>query len=159
TRLALVSGRTPRRPSALTAGLRTGAALLGPGRDVAVARRDLRAEVTGAKRAVAAGRQARRPVDGLDSIVRELRAQAHALDVDLSVIATEPDRGIRRQLLAAQQERIALVRRACGQVRRGVVLAGAATTAPLLRAVVDELNDEVLGLGLRARAYAELTRR
>lgn len=156
TRLAELTRRAPRQPS-LAARLREGAALLGPGREVAVVRRDLRAEVTGAERAVTAGRLARRPVDGLDSIVRGLRDQAHALDVDLAVIASEPDGRVRRQLLAAQQERLSLLRHACGQVRHGVVLAGAATTTPLLRSTVDELNEEVVALRLRARAYAELT--
>jgi hypothetical protein len=115
--------------------------------------------VTGAIRAVAAGRQAGRPVEALGSIARRLDEQARALDVDLAVIAAEPDPRSRSRLLAAQEDRVILLRRACAEVRRGVLLAGTATTAPLLASMVDELNDEVILLGLRARAYAELTHR
>jgi hypothetical protein len=119
-------------------------------------RRDLITDVIGAQRAVAVGRDAGRPVHGLDSIVRRLSEQARALDVDLRVVAAEPDRGLRRRLLAGQAERVALLRHACGQVRQGVLLAGSATTAPLLGPLVEELDEELLALGLRAHAYREL---
>ena len=141
------------------AGVRLRAAIPGAGRDVAIIRRDLRADVAAAGRAVSAGRQAGRPVDGLAGIVRRLQEQGAHLDIDLSIIGTEPDRHIRRRLLAAQDERVALLRRACGDVRRGVLLAGGVTTGPLLQPVVDDLNDEVTALGLWASAYAELTAR
>jgi hypothetical protein len=157
SRLVSASGTSLAASVTAPARVKARAAVPGPGRDVAVVRRDVRAEVTGAERAVSTGRQAGRPVEGLGSIVRRLREQAHALDVDLAVIASEPDRRIRRQLLAAQGERVVLLRRACGEVRRGVLLAGSATTAPLLSSMMNELNDEVIALGLRARAYAELT--
>lgn len=139
------------------ARVRGQAAVPGPGREVAVVRRDLRADIAGADRAVSTGGKAGRPVEGLDNIVRRLREQAWALDVDLALIASEPDRRTRRHLLAAQTDRVVLLRRACGEVRRGVLIAGSANTAPLLHSTVEELNEEVTALALRARAYAELS--
>lgn len=133
------------------------AASPGAGRAVAIVRRDLRRDVTGAVRAVDVGRRAGRPVEALGAIARRLDEQAKVLDVDLAVLAAEPDPRTRRRLLAAQEGRISLLRRACGEVRRGVLLAGTTTTAPLLASMVDDLNDEIILLGLRARAYAELT--
>jgi hypothetical protein len=133
------------------------AASPGAGRAVAIVRRDLRRDVTGAVRAVDVGRQAGRPVEALGAIARRLDEQATVLDVDLAVLAAEPDPRTRRRLLAAQESRISLLRKACGEVRRGVLLAGTITTAPLLASMVDDLNDEIILLGLQARAYAELT--
>jgi hypothetical protein len=151
--------RRTRRAVSVAVSARTNrvrAVVPGPGREVAALRRDLQADVAGAGRAVTAGRQAGRPVEALGGITRRLAEQARALDVDLAVIGAEPDRSARRQLLAAQQERVALLRRSCAQVRRGVLLAGSVTTAALLPSLVADLDDEVVLLGLRARAYAEL---
>jgi len=144
------------RTSATAAPIR--ACVPGPGREVALMRRDLAREVGGAARAVTAGWRDGRPVEGLASIVGRLSQQARSVDVDLAVAAAEPDRGARGALLAAQAERLVLIRRACMQVRRGVTLAGSATTAPLLDAVLEELDDEVVALGLRVDAYRELIR-
>ncbi|MCU1593754.1 MAG: hypothetical protein JWO12_1146 [Frankiales bacterium] len=157
SRLLPAAGTSLTRSLSAPMRVRARAAVPGPGREVAVVRRALRADVAGADRSVSTGRQAGRPVEGLGSIVRRLREQAHVLDVDLAVIASEPDRRVRQQLLRTQDGRVLLLRRACAEVRRGVLLAGSATTAPLLSSMVDDLNDEVIALGLRARAYAELT--
>lgn len=131
----------------------------GPGRAVALARRDLLVDLTGTVRAVRAGRQAGRPVEGLEFIVRRLSEQARAADVDLAVIAAEPDRAAQRMLLAEQADRLILLRRAFGQIRRGVLLAGSNATAPVLSSMIDELSDEVIALGLRAQAHRELAGR
>jgi hypothetical protein len=139
------------------ARVRVQAVVPGAGREVAVVRHGLRTDIAGAHRAVSTGVQAGRPVEGLNGIVRRLREQARALDVDLAVIASEPDRRTRRQLLAAQSDRVTLLRCACAEVRRGVLVAGSATTAPPLHSMVDDLNEEITALGLRARAYAELS--
>lgn len=133
------------------------AAVPGAGRDVAVVRRDLRRDVAGTTRAVAAARAAGRPVASLETVIRRLGEQAQAVDVDLLVVGAKPDTAVRRRLLAAQAERVALLQRACGQVRRGVVLAGESTTAPLLAGLLDELEEEVIALGLRAAAHRELS--
>jgi hypothetical protein len=124
-------------------------------REVATVRRDLLADLTGAKRAVAAGREAGRPMARLDSVVCRLTEQARQLDVDLLVVAAEPDPLERRGLLAAQADRVALFRRACGEVRRGVLLAGSTSTGPLLTSMGADLNDEIFALGLQAQAYQE----
>ena len=140
-----------------SARIRAVAAVPGPARQAAVIRRDLRADLTGAQRAVSTGRRAGRPIQSLDSIMQGLHEHARDLDVDLALIASEPDRRTRQQLLAAQHERVQFLRQACRQVRRVVQLAGSAIPAPLLRSLIDELNDEVTALSLKARAYAELT--
>lgn len=129
-----------------------------PGRSHAVAglRCDLHRDVRGATQAVAVGLEAGRPVQSLSAVANRLQRSAASIDVDLAIIAAEPDVSRRRDLLAEQHERIETVRRACEQVRRGVLLAGSATTGPLLPGVVDDLNDEVIRLGLWARAHHEL---
>jgi hypothetical protein len=124
-------------------------------REVATVRRDLLADLTGAKRAVAAGREAGRPMARLDSVVCRLTEQARQLDVDLLVVAAEPDPLERRGLLAAQADRVALFRRVYGEVRRGVLLAGSTSTGPLLTSMGADLNDEIFALGLQAQAYQE----
>lgn len=133
------------------------AVLPGPGRAIARVRRELALDVRGARRAVTAGRDAGRPVQGLQSVLARLTEQARALDVDLAVIGNEPDRLARQRLLGAQAERLTLLRRACAEVRRAVLLAGSVSTQGLLRSMENDLNDEVIALALRARAYVELT--
>jgi hypothetical protein len=130
--------------------------LPGSSRAAAAVRRDLDRDLRGAAQAVAAGLAAGRPVEPLRTITIRLRRTAADIDVDLAVIAAEPDPVVQRQLLAEQAERVASVRRACAQVRRGVLLAGSATTGPLLDQVVEELGDEIIRLGLWAQAHREL---
>lgn len=175
---ALPSRRAPRQRAALRprVGPRPGAAavlglagrsvpaltvrasLPGRSRQVARVRLALRDDVRGAGQALSMGQQAQRPVEGLHTVMQQLREQARALDVDLSVIAREPDRRIRRELLAAQQDRLMPLSRACGEVRRAVLLSGSLSTAPLLRSIESDLEDEVTALALRVEAMAELTR-
>jgi hypothetical protein len=141
------------------ARVRVRAKVPGPGRQVAAVRRDLLGDLAGVKRAVAAGRDAGRPVAGLDSVVRRLTEQARQLDVDLVVVAAEPDALERRRLLAGQADRVALLHRAYADVRLGVLLAGSTSSVPLLTSMVADLNDEIVGLGLQAQAYQELSNR
>ncbi len=148
-------------PALLPAGARpwVRATLPGSTLDVATLRRELRDDLRGAASAVEAGRRARRPVDGLSAVLPRLVEQARALDLDLRVVASEPDRARRRQLLAVQADRVRVLRVACAEVRRGVLLAGSATPAPLLPQLMEDVEDEVTALGLRARAYEELAAR
>ena len=130
--------------------------LPGRARAVAALRRDLHRDVQGAAEAVAVGLEAGRPVQPLAAIASRLQRSAASIDVDLAIVGAEPDPRRRRALLDDQQARIETVRRACEQVRRGVLLAGSVTTGALLPGVVDDLNDEVIRLGLWAKAHHEL---
>lgn len=161
TRLAtLRSAPLQRRPMAFGRGLvEVQAWLPGPARQVAAVRRDVRRDVAAAVRAVQAGRAAGRPVDELVPLTGRLRRAAANLDLDLSVIGSEPAAADRRELLAAEGQRIAVLGRSCGQVRRAVLLAGSATTGPLLPQLVDELDDQLVRLSLWAQAHAELSGR
>ncbi len=127
--------------------------LPGPGRQVTAIRRDLGRDVAAAVRAVQAGRAAGRPVEELVPLTARLRRAAAELDLDLSVIAAEPDAIGRGDLLAAERERIAVLRRSCSQLRRAVLLAGSATSGAQL---IEEVDDELVRLGLWAQAHAEL---
>lgn len=159
-RAGLPTSWTTVRPSqahsAFAAGVRARACLPGPAQQVALVRRGLARDVAGTARAVQAGQQAGRPVQGLAGVVRRLYEPARALDVDLAVIAAEPDPDARQGLLAAQSERLELLRHTCAQVRHGVLLAGSPSAGPLLRTLTGELNDELVALGLRAQAHQEL---
>lgn len=130
--------------------------LPGPARQVTAIRRDLGRDVAAAVRAVQAGRAAGRPVEELVLLTARLRRAAAELDLDLSVIAAEPDEIGREDLLAAERERIAVLRRSCSQLRRAVLLAGSATSGAQLPQLVDEVDDELVRLGLWAQAHAEL---
>ena len=127
----------------------------GDGRQVATVRRDVQADLRGAQRAVAAGRRSGRPVDDLARLTARLADQVRDLDTDLAVVASETDRDRRARLLAERQPQVAALRRACDQVREGVLLTTTPTHAPLAQ----EIEDEVLRLRLRASAYRELTGR
>jgi hypothetical protein len=130
--------------------------LPGRSRAVATVRRDLRRDLRASRRSVAVGLEAGRPVQPLAAIMTRLQSSVTAFDVDLAIIAAEPNASRRRQLLAEQGERIHGLRRAFEQVRRGVLLAGSVSSGPLLPVVVDDLNDEVIRLGLWAKAHHEL---
>jgi len=130
--------------------------LPGHNRAVATVRRDLHHDVSGAARAVAVGMQAGRPVQPLAAITARLQHSAADLDVDLAVIAADPDPARCRRMLVQQDDRVHALQRACEQVRTGVLLAGSATNGALLPALIDDLNDEVLRLGLWASARHEL---
>ncbi|GAC1610771.1 MAG: hypothetical protein NVS3B26_19420 [Mycobacteriales bacterium] len=140
-------------------GLRSRALLPGAQHDIDRLRQALRADVNGAVRAIRAGEQAGRPLLGLGTVAGRLEEQARALDVDLAVLAAEPDRDIRRTLLARHSDRVASLRHDCRQLRHGVVLAGGSTPASIPSAVTSELNDEIIALSLRAQAFQELSDR
>ena len=89
-------------------------------------------------------------------LTSRLRRAAAELDLDLSVIAGEPDAVGRGDLLAAEGERIAVLRRSCSQLRRAVLLAGSATSGAQLPRLVGEVDDELVRLGLWAQAHDEL---
>lgn len=127
----------------------------GDGRQVATVRRDVQADLRGAQRAVAAGRRSGRPVGDLERLTARLADQVRDLDTDLAVVGSETDRDRRARLLAERQPQVAALRRACDQVREGVLLASTPTHGPLAQ----EIEDEVLRLRLRASAYRELTGR
>lgn len=158
--VAIASGSSKVRHAADTllagAAVQARASLPGPGQEVGQIRRDLRRDLAATARCISAGLAAGRPIHSLETILGRLSECARALEVDLTVIAAEPDRAVRRRLLAAQREPTDLLRRACAQVRRGVMIGGSTTTEPLLSDVVADLNDEVIALELRAQAYHEL---
>jgi hypothetical protein len=164
-RVGRIVGPDTRRPTSATSVARpitrrqavtVQAWLPGRSRAVAVVRRDVQRDLRASRRSVAVGLEAGRPVQPLAAIMGRLESSVAALDVDLAVIGAEPNGSRRRQLLAEQDPRIHTLRRAFEQVRRGVLLAGSVTSGPLLPVVVDDLNDEVIRLGLWAKAHHEL---
>lgn len=137
------------------AALRMRALVPGPQRAVAGLRSQLHREVASTRALVVAAERGGRPVGQLGALTRQLQQHARSLDVDLAAVSAEPDPALRRELLATHSHRVAELRTGCAHVRDGVRAAGLATTAPLDE-LLDELDAEVLGLRLRARAYAEL---
>jgi hypothetical protein len=85
-----------------------------------------------------------------------LRQAAAQIDLDLVVIAAEPDPVHREAMLGGLAERRRMVAEACAQLRRAVLLAGDPAADPLLAQIVDDLGDEMNLLRLRAEAYREL---
>jgi len=132
-----------------------------PGAAGAIARlrRDLNRDVTATSHAMRAARRAGRPVDGLDSSLAALVQQARELQRDLRIIAAEPDRTVRAQMLVAHAARATLIQRACAQVRTALLEERSTPHESTLQRIVDDIDDAVTAVGLRMRAYRELSRR
>jgi hypothetical protein len=128
-------------------------------RPISSLRLSLQRDVIAATDAVDAGWEAGRPVAQLRGLAQSLRYAAAELDLDLAVIASEPNTGVRNAMLDAQQERIDTLRLICAQLRHGVLLAGGAAGGVRVSALCDELNDEIDLLRLRAEAYRDLMQR
>lgn len=151
------------RPGQLTAAaagpkLAARAWLPGPTRAVSVVRRDLHRDVAATSRALRAARKAGRPVHELESSVAMLAEHARQLQLDLQIIAAEPDREVRGQLLSAHAAHASLIRRTCANVRAAVLSDGSTYGEPALGQVVDSVNDALIRADLTARAYRELSR-
>lgn len=117
----------------------------------------LRTEVTATVRGVVAAERAGRPVGQLPALARRVREHARAVDVDLALVAAEPDRQVRMQLLQGQATRLAELRHACAQLRAGTAASGGAVSSPMTDLAAD-LEHEVTGRRLFAQAHTELTR-
>ena len=126
---------------------------------VARVRRDLHRDVAATSRALRAARKSGRRVDGLDSSVAVLVQQARELQLDLRIIAAEPDRRVRDQMLAAHAARATLIQRACARVRTALLEQGSGAHESTLQRIVEEIDDAVTAASLRVRAYRELSRR
>jgi hypothetical protein len=131
----------------------------GRGREVALLRRDLRRDVAATRRVIVAAGRGGRPVQELNRGFAELSAQAQVLDLDLQVIAAEPEAKARRLLLATPAERVGMIHRACAEVRGALLSGGSAAGEPGLRRIIGDLEDEIAGVVLQAQAYRDLSAR
>jgi hypothetical protein len=120
--------------------------------------RELDRDVASAVFAVRAAEQAGRPVQELQSRLAMLAEQAREVQLDLRVIATEPDAAVRADLLSAHADRAGLIRQTCARVRAAVLSGGSVSRQPVLEQIVTEVNDAALAVRLRAAAYRELSR-
>jgi hypothetical protein len=133
--------------------------LPGPAADVTRVRLALQRDVTATWRSVRAARSAGRPVHEFERRMTTLAAHAEALQVDLQIIAAEPDSSAKARLLVAPLERADLIRHGCAQIRAGLLEHGSAATEPALHRLVDDINEAATGARLRASAFEELSRR
>jgi hypothetical protein len=153
-------GPGPDRLSAFADGayVATRAWLPGPARAVWGLSRDLDRDVASAVFAVRAAERAGRPVQELQGCVATLTEHARDLQLDLRVIAAEPDPTVRDQLLSAHTARASLIRQTCANVRSAVLSGGSISRQPELERTVTDVNDAALAVRLRAAAYRDLTR-
>jgi hypothetical protein len=153
-------GSGPDRLSALAGGAYVSARawLPGPARAVWVLCRDLDRDVASAVFAVRAAKQHGRPVQELEGAVAMLTEPARDVQLDLRVIAAEPDAAVRAQLLSAHAARAGLIRQTCANVRAAVLDGGSVSRQPVLERIVTDVNDAALAVRLRAAAYRELSR-
>jgi hypothetical protein len=126
-------------------------------RRIDVLRLQLRHDLDTACSAVHAGMRVGRPVEQLLPICNDLRQAATQLDLDLLVTAAEPDPAHREAMLDGQAEPRGTFTQACAQLRQAVLVAGDPTADPLLARAVNDLQDEMDLLRLRAEAYRELS--
>ena len=127
-----------------------------PRGEVSAVRRQLATDVRAAVRAGGAGRAAGRPVEELSRLTGRLERQARELDLDLAVVAREPDAARRRELLAALHDELGQLRSSCRQVRDGVHAAGGLAPRTTGQLLAEEVQDEVQRLALWASSYREL---
>jgi hypothetical protein len=153
-------GPGPDRLSALADGAYVSARawLPGPARSVWVLCRDLERDVASAVFAVRAAEQAGRPVQELQGCLAMLTEHARDVQLDLRVIAAEPDAAVRAHLLSAHAARTSLIRQTCANVRAAVLSGGSVSRQPELERIVTDVNDAALAVRLRAAAYRELSR-
>jgi hypothetical protein len=153
-------GPDPSRLGALAGGAYVSARAWLPGQTRAVWTlcRDLDRDVASAVFAVRAAEQAGRPVQELQGCVAMLTEHARELQLDLRVIAAEPDAAARAHLLAAHADRASLIRQTCANVRTAVLSGGSVSRQPELERIVSDVNDAALAVRLRAAAYRELSR-
>lgn len=149
----------PDRLTAATVGplLSARAWLPGPTRAVSLMRRDLHRDLTATSRALSAARMAGRPSYELESRLALLAEHERQLQLNLQIIAAEPDHQARAQLLSAYVAQASVIRRTCANVRAAVLSEGCAYDEPALREIVDDINDAVITADLRARAHRELS--
>lgn len=133
------------------------AVIPGPAQAVYAMRERVRRELTSARDALGAARAAGRPTGAFEPSLARLVQTANQLDLDLAIIAGEPDHRAREALLAEQRERLEQFARACHQVRRGAVLAGGPDADGTLARTATELAEEVERLRLRAQAFRDLS--
>jgi hypothetical protein len=131
----------------------------GPTGTVARLRRDLHRDVIATSRILREARKAGRPVQGLERSVASLARHERELQLDLRVIAAEPDRVARNQLLSTHAARAGLIHRTCAQVRNAVLDEGSTSNEPALHQIVEDIDEAVTAVGLQARAYRDLSRR
>jgi hypothetical protein len=149
----------PGGPGALTGAYVSARAWLpGPARAVWALCRDLDRDVASAVFAVRAAKQHGRPVQELEGAVAMLTEPARDVQLDLRVIAAEPDAAVRAQLLSAHAARAGLIRQTCANVRAAVLDGGSVSRQPVLERIVTDVNDAALAVRLRAAAYRELSR-
>jgi len=133
------------------------ARLPGPARAVWALSHDLDRDVVSAGFAVRAAGHAGRPVQELEGCVALLAEHARDLQLDLRVIAAEPDAAVRAALLAEHAAQVSLIRDACANVRTAVLSGGSVSRQPVLERIVTDVNDAALAVRLRAAAYRELS--
>lgn len=131
--------------------------LPGQSRAVWALSRDLDRDVASAGFAVRAAEHAGRPVQELEGCVALLAEHARDLQLDLRVIAAEPDAAVRTELLSEHAARVSLIRQACANVRAAVLSGGSVSRQPVLERIVTDVNDAALAVRLRAAAYRELS--
>jgi hypothetical protein len=125
-------------------------------RRIDLLRLELRKDIDTACGVVDAGLRAGRPLEQLQPACRYLHQAAAEVDLDLLVIAAEPDPVHREAMLGGLAERRRMLTEACAQLRHAVLLAGDPAADPLLAQTVEDLRDEMNLLRLRAEAYREL---
>jgi hypothetical protein len=119
--------------------------------------RDLDRDVASALFAVRAAEHAGRPVQELEGCLAMLSEHARDVQLDLRVIAAEPDAAVRADLLSEHAARAGLIRQACANVRAAVLSGGSVSRQPVLEQIVADVNDAALAVRLRAAAYRELS--
>lgn len=152
-------GPGPDRLGALAGGAYVAARawLPGPARAVWMLCRDLDRDVASAVFAVRAADQAGRPVQELEDCVARLTEHAREVQLDLRVIAAEPDAAARAHLLSGHAARVSLIRQTCANVRSAVLSGGSVSRQPVLERLVTDVNDAATAVRLRAAAYRELS--
>jgi hypothetical protein len=152
-------GSGPDRLGAMAGGAYVAARAWLPGsaRAVWMLCRDLDRDVASAVFAVRAAHHADRPVQELEDCVARLSEHAREVQVDLRVIAAEPDAAVRAQLLSAHAARVSLIRQTCANVRSAVLSGGSVARQPVLERLVTDVNDAATAVRLRAAAYRELS--
>lgn len=151
--------RKARRSPALREGalaLRTQALPPGPARELAVLRQRLRQAVGGADGAIRLASSRGRDVGELPRLSLRLENLARELELDLELLAGEPDRARLQRLLPAASQRVDGVVAAAAELREASLSTGSAVHDSALQELSASLEAESERVRLWSQAYREL---
>lgn len=125
-------------------------------REVAKHRLAMRRSTEATTRALAAAKEASRPVGELPQVAADLAKAFREIDDDLRVVENEPDAAMRHRLLTDLLPDIRTHERLSGDLRRSLLHSRSASSTPALQRAADDLLLEAQALSALGEAHERI---